>query len=170
MRRRPPRTVVCNTSPIVYLHRIGRLDLLPALYGEVILPDSVCAELERGRDEGYDVPDWRELPWAKRRATPLPQLLLMVPDLGAGEAEVIALGLELGHDVLLVLDDGLARRIARVHGLAMTGTTGILTAAKRDGLLPLVAPMLEALLGAGFYLRPEVCRETCRISDEEWPE
>lgn len=40
-----PRTVICNTSPMFYLHRIGQIACLPALYNKIILPESVRAEL-----------------------------------------------------------------------------------------------------------------------------
>jgi predicted nucleic acid-binding protein len=161
------RFVISNTSPMVYLHRIGRLDLLPALYGRVVLPHSVCRELETGRKENFDVPDWTTLLWADTRGTRLPEVLCMVPDLGAGEAEVIALALECGPEALVVLDDGLGRRIANAHPIRMTGTVGVLCAGKRAGLLPTVRPALDSLLRVGFYLRPAVYREACRITGEE---
>lgn len=159
--------VICNTSPMVYLHRIGRLDLLPTLYGRIVLPHSVCAELETGGEEKYDVPDWTTLPWVDARCTRVPEMLSMVPDLGPGEAEVIALALECGPEALVVLDDGLGRRIARAHPIRMTGTVGVLCAGKRAGFLPEVRPALDSLLRVGFYLRPAVYREACRLSGEE---
>ena len=161
------RAVICNTSPMVYLHRIGRLDLMPALYGRVVLPNSVCRELETGLEENYDVPDWRTLPWADARGTRVPAVLRMVPDLGPGEAEVIALALEFGPEALVVLDDGLGRRIAGTHPIRMTGTVGVLCAGKRAGFLPSVRPALDKLLRVGFFLRPAVYREACRLSGEE---
>lgn len=68
----------------------------------------------------------------------------MVTDLGAGEAEVIALGLaSLGS--LLILDDALGRRIAHLLELAYTGTLGVLVRAKKEGHLSAIRPVVEAL-------------------------
>lgn len=39
--------VICNTSPIQYLHQLGKLELLPALYGRIILPAAVASELDK---------------------------------------------------------------------------------------------------------------------------
>jgi predicted nucleic acid-binding protein len=151
---------------MVYLHRIGWLDLLPGLYGRVVLPQSVCRELEAGRGERYNVPDWTGLCWVESRQTRIPEVLRMIPDLGPGEAEVIALALESGPAALILIDDGLGRRIAGAHSIRMTGTAGILCAGKRAGLLQKVQPELDALLRVGFYLRPAIYREICRLSGE----
>ena len=52
----PAREVVTNTSPLLYLHQLGKLDLLALLYGEVIVPTGVVEELDVGRAAGHDVP------------------------------------------------------------------------------------------------------------------
>ncbi len=44
----PDRLVVSNTSPLLYLHQIGRIDLLQKLYGAVIAPPAVAGELRVG--------------------------------------------------------------------------------------------------------------------------
>lgn len=166
MPEQQPRTIICNTSPMFYLHRIGQIACLPALYNRIILPESVCSELAVGRAEGYDAPDPATLEWIDRRHTCVPELLSLITDLGPGEAEVIALGMELPES-LLILDDGLARRIARSHAMHITGTIGILCAAKRHGLLSNVKESLDALLHVGFRLRPSLYQDVCQISGED---
>ena len=106
----PDRLVISNTSPLLYLHQIGRIDLLETLYGAVVAPPAVERELRVGATEGVDVPDLSALPWVEVRPVADPKLLPVVIDLGSGEAEVIALGLE-NPDSLLILDDKLARRL-----------------------------------------------------------
>jgi predicted nucleic acid-binding protein len=54
---------ICNTSPLQYLHQLGRLEILSALTGHLIVPVPVIAELEAGRALGCDVPDVRSCPW-----------------------------------------------------------------------------------------------------------
>ena len=57
-----PRAI-SNTSPLLYLYRIGGIDWLPALFGQVWLPQSVVTELREGQKKGYNVPDPTQYPW-----------------------------------------------------------------------------------------------------------
>ena len=74
-------------------------------------------------------------------------------ELGAGEVETLALGLEFPGSLLL-LDDRLARRRARSLGLRFTGTLGVVVKAKQVGLLAGVGPVLDRLLVLGFRASP----------------
>jgi len=51
--------VICNTSPIQYLHQLGLLDLLPKLVKRVTVPPAVVEELAEGRAAGINLPDLR---------------------------------------------------------------------------------------------------------------
>lgn len=77
------RTVICNTSPLFYLHRIRLLDVLRQLYGRLTVTPAVVQELEAGAAQGEDVPDVRELPWIAVRQVSVPSFLSLIPDLGA---------------------------------------------------------------------------------------
>lgn len=64
---------VSNTSPILYLHRIGVIDWLPVLLDDVWVPQAVCDELQEGGSRGHDVPDVGRYGWlhvVNPRATP----------------------------------------------------------------------------------------------------
>ncbi|MGQ0593878.1 MAG: DUF3368 domain-containing protein [Gammaproteobacteria bacterium] len=76
-------------------------------------------------------------------------MLSLVTDLGPGETEVLALALE-SQDPIVILDDALARQVASVLKLRLTGTLGLLVDAKRKGLVPSVAPLLNELQALGF--------------------
>jgi uncharacterized protein len=54
--------VVSNTSPIQYLHQIGVLAILPALYSRVMVPRAVADEIGAGRAAGVNLPDPARLP------------------------------------------------------------------------------------------------------------
>jgi predicted nucleic acid-binding protein len=90
----PDKLTISNTSPLLYLHLVKQLDLLAQLYGKVLVPPAVEAELQAGAEQGVDVPQVAALSWLK--VTPLASdtSIPLVTDLGRGEAEVIALGLE----------------------------------------------------------------------------
>jgi len=151
----PDRTVICNTSPLLYLFQVGQLGLLKSLYGEVRAPLAVQEELLAGAALGCLTPDLSELQWLHIEALQDRSLLPAVVDLGPGEAEAIALALS-NPGSLLILDDSLGRRIANLRRLTYTGTLGVLVKSKQAGFLPKVAPVLEALRKTTMYLSPDL--------------
>src|SRR5262245_4261079 len=104
----PESVVIVNTSPLLYLYQISGLHLLQQLYRAVTIPLAVQEELETGKRRGIDVPDVGSLSWICLRPVSSAALVPAVVDLGRGEAEVLALGLEITGS-LLILDDQLAR-------------------------------------------------------------
>ena len=55
--------VITNTSPLLYLNRVGALDWLPKLFREIWIPKAVVIELQEGQRKGYDVPDPADYNW-----------------------------------------------------------------------------------------------------------
>ncbi|MEW6378267.1 MAG: DUF3368 domain-containing protein [bacterium] len=157
--------VIVNTSPLFYLHRLGCLNVLEKLYGEIIVPAAVLAELEAGGRTGGDVPHVAEYTWMQMRRATIPAFIKMIPDLGQGEAEILALGCE-ESEPLLIIDDALARRIAKLQAFKITGTGGVLLKAKQKGYIGELRPILEHLKEAGFYLSDKLIAETLKISGE----
>lgn len=146
--------VVVDSACLIALERIGRLDLLPAVFSEVLAPPAV-------RDEFG-----RSLPWVTFRpiSSELPVTSLRT-QLHRGEAEAIALAAESGSHLIL-LDDKKARRIAREVGLRPIGTVGVILRAKREGIIPACKPLLDALVGAGFHLSESFYQEALRLAGE----
>ncbi len=66
--------VISDTGPLSYLHKLGRLDLLRELYGRILLPPAVVAELGVGHRLGKDLPDVAALAWIDLRAPPADSL------------------------------------------------------------------------------------------------
>jgi predicted nucleic acid-binding protein len=123
--------VVSDTSPINYLVLIGHGDLLHRLYGTILIPEAVRAELIHPRTP-EPVRHWiQERQDVEVRAVtgPLPW-----EDLQRGEREAIALALELEADLIL-MDEKRGRRIAGEEGLIVVGILGILSAAAESGLI-----------------------------------
>jgi predicted nucleic acid-binding protein len=156
---------ISNTSPLVYLFRIGALEWLPLLFTEIWVPSAVVAELREGRRLGYDVPDLGLHPWlevVEPRATPSEWLAL---DLGPGELAAMALGLENpGRTVLL--DDLLARRTAHAAGLTVWGTLKILLAAKERDLTPRIEPFVDQLALKGMWLSAGIRQRILALAGE----
>jgi predicted nucleic acid-binding protein len=147
--------VISNTSPLFYLHQLGCLDLLQKLYGQIVIPKAVFEELEEGRRQGECVPDVQGCDWIKIRSVRIPSLVRLVTDFGAGEAQVLALALE-EPNCLVILDERLAREVAELQNLRITGTAGVLLKAKQQGYISAVRPLLDNLMQSNFRLSDQV--------------
>lgn len=157
--------VICNTSPLQYLHQIGHLELLPRLVARVVVPTAVAEELAEGRRRGLDLPTPENLPWVDLRDPVVKKLTRLVPDLGHGETSVLLMALE-STDAVVILDDALARRYAEVLGLRLTGTLGVLLDAKRRGLVAAVKPLIDDLQQLGFRLSDRTRKAILRLAAE----
>jgi predicted nucleic acid-binding protein len=159
--------VFANTTPLQYLHRLGRLDWLRDFYGRVVIPEAVAAELDAGRRLGAKVPEVPGVPWIEVRELPVP---LEPSDvfpafIHRGEAGVMALA-RLSDDALILMDDGLARAHAPVLGLRITGTLGVILRAKREGRISALAPLLKQLQDEGFRIAVATRAEVLRLAGE----
>lgn len=126
---------VVNSTPLIALSLVGQLDLLPALFNEILVPSSVNDEVVlqgRGRPGAKEI---AQAEWliVRKPATvsPLPPELL---GLDQGELDVILLAQEVKAD-WVIIDEKLGRKIARAMGLQVKGTLGVLLLAHRVGLI-----------------------------------
>jgi predicted nucleic acid-binding protein len=158
--------VIVNTSPLQYLFQLGLLDLLPAFYGHVLVPEGVVREIQMGLDRGLSLPDLGSLAWLKIQPVGNRAVLPLVTGLGLGEREVLALALE-AHDPLVVLDDAQARRFARRLKISLTGTLGLLLKAKQTGRLDLIRSALDRLERLGFRLDSGTRAGVMALAEEE---
>jgi predicted nucleic acid-binding protein len=162
--------VVSDTSPITNLAAVGHLELLQALYTQILIPQEVRDELvlggagnNPGAQEvltgGWFVVDSVD-------AQDRDQLASKYHALDIGEAAALALAKARGADLIL-LDDRAARDAARALGLNHIGVVGVLLAAKSRGLISLVKPILDDLRAtAGFYLAEAVYQGALRAAGE----
>ena len=148
------RLVVSNTTPIITLSCVGQLSILQKLYGEVLIPPAVYAELLAGGTR-VGVQELKNADYIV--TTPLQNTIYadLLTNLDRGEAETIALALEKKADLLL-LDERLGRRHATHLGLTITGSIGVLIKAKKQGYLATLKPALEQIKYSGIYLSNEL--------------
>ncbi len=159
--------VVSDSSPLIALARIGHLDLLHELYGEVTVPQGVVQEVA---SNGAGQPGAKEVSTAQWIVTVEVESRQFVRslrrDLGKGEAEAIASAVESEAD-LLIVDDLLARQVARTLGLKVVGTVGVLLEARQKGLLSQIKPCLDELIEvAGFRVGGELYAKVLQEAGE----
>ena len=147
--------VVADTSPVIVLINIEHVDVLPALFGQIVIPPEVSAELNQANR-----------PEAVRRfITARPSWLLertaskieSIPSLRAGELAAISLARELNADLLLI-DDVAGRNAAAARHIPFTGTIGVLESAADRGLLDL-QDCFSRLKETDFWISHELLDE-----------
>jgi predicted nucleic acid-binding protein len=160
--------VVCDASPIIGLSAVGQLSLLQQLYGKILIPESVAREISTGNPGQPGVAELQISDWISIEAVGDSVLLRALDgELDRGEAEAIALAVELRAELLLV-DERRARKVAARLGLAFVGVLGVLVEAKRKGLLVAVRPVLDGLaMQAGFRIKSDLYSLVLRAADEE---
>ena len=136
------RRVIVNSTPIIVLCNIGLLDILKALYAEIYIPEAVYREVTEKDDSACQVLK-TALNWihVERIANQSDKKMYKAKLHQEGTA-----------DDLVVIDDNAAKKTAKYLGLKVTGTIGVLLKAKREGIIPEIASVLEKMKKNGFYI------------------
>ncbi len=135
-------SLVVDASPAILLGRVGRLDLLPSLAKNIVVPAAVLAEIRAGADRDKTVADIESTPWARVVGDEGVPQHIAAWDLGRGESQVLAYAVAHG-ECEVVLVDAAARRCAAALGLAAVGTLGPVLRAKARGVVPQLVPSLR---------------------------
>jgi predicted nucleic acid-binding protein len=156
--------VVSNSTPIISLLKINRLELLQKIYTKIHIPVAVYHEIEAGKTKKY-YKDLSQIDWIQITEIQDKQVVKKFPDLDAGEAEAIVLAVGLNADLIL-LDEKAGRYHAKHANLNVTGTIGMLIKAKSTGLIPELKPLLEELTEKDVWISDRFRREILKSVDE----
>lgn len=152
------RIIVTNTTPLIALAvATDSLDILRALYDRVVVPLEVSEELLAAGPQAPGVEAFRNATWLERRkdATELP--LYLRNTLDRCEASVIQTAV-IERIEKVCIDESVGRRVARLNGLVLTGTAGILVKARQQGY-PIDLPLaLNRMKSHGIWLGETVVR------------
>lgn len=149
---------VSDSSPLIHLAKIEALELLSRLYSRILIPPAVWREVVEesdGRPGAVEMQKAVAAGWMVKQATKNETLVIALRQtLDNGEAEAIALATEL-HPESVLLDDKLARQMARRLSVPVTGTLGVLLRAKQVGLIGEVRSLVTQLQSeGGYYIDP----------------
>ena len=139
--------VVSDSSPLISLARIGRLELLQRLFGKVFIPQAVYAEtVVVGREKGSAKQPVSAAAWIKTVIVRNSQAVVaLLSELDQGEAETIVLAQELNAERALMDEKAGRRKLTQMGINIKVGILGILLRAKSAGLLSGVRPDIEKL-------------------------
>lgn len=157
---------MADASPIILLAKVNRIELLPRFSDELVVPRAVAEEIRAGR------PDDPARQWMQETGRtfvrPVPSVASEVVDwdLGRGETAVLSWVYRRPEPWTALLDDGAARRAARALDVHVSGTLGVVLAAKKEGAISQVRPVLKALVQAGLRVSEPVRRQALRYAGE----
>ncbi|MGN0482459.1 MAG: DUF3368 domain-containing protein [Lachnospiraceae bacterium] len=126
--------VVSDTTPLISLLKIQRLDLLEELFGKVLIPKAVFDELtidQRFQNEAAEIKSKRFIVVKDIINQESVSILKRITNLDQGESEAIVLTDEMQADLLL-MDEAKGRTVSGQMGIKIMGTIGILMAAYEE--------------------------------------
>jgi len=158
--------VVSDTSPLAALAFLRHLEFLRRFYHEVLIPPAVADEIQK---PGWDVfaaevlnAEYLKIQSPKSKE----QVVELAKSLDRGEAEAIALAMEVNADAILI--DEAAGRVAAIRlGLRPIGALGLLIRAKREGIIPTIGPEIKRLrTGLGFRISDKLLAQVLADAGE----
>jgi predicted nucleic acid-binding protein len=148
--------IVIDTSPLIALVAAwGDLIPLSWLYEQVLVPFEVCQEITKGGSQNFAVAEFQRATWLEKQTSPVDISAFLLNSLDLGEASVIQLALNQNIRTVCI-DESVGRRVARLNGLALTGSIGILLRAKQKDPSLLIAPAIENMLNRNIRLSQTV--------------
>ncbi len=137
----PEKAIIADTSVLIALGNIRRLELLHKVYGSILITPQVQLEF------GEQLPDWISVEEVRDSQ----KIVILNLELDLGEASAISLATETPNS-LLVIDERKGRIIAKRMGIAVTGILGILINGKKKGIISEIKPIIENLERVGFRI------------------
>jgi len=152
--------VFSNTTPFIALSSIQQLDLLPELFKEVYIVDSVIEECATGGK--IIVPDLTKLTWVRIvKIEPEISSIPFLIQLDKGEQETIQVALREKADYV-IMDEKMGRNIAEYLGLAVIGSLGILLKAKQVGKITSFVSCVKAMQAQGIYYNTKLLEKLAK--------
>ncbi len=135
--------IISDTSPLVCFLHLKRIDILNTLFSEIIIPSSVYKELNTFKIIDKDFLQVYPFITIKnsQNNTIISELLKIID---IGEAEAIALSIELKPDLLLI-DESKGRELAQQYNIPIKGVLGVLTLAKEKNIISQIKPFIDQL-------------------------
>ena len=150
-----PKIIISDTSCFIVLSKIGELNLLNKVYGQITTTLDIAVEY------GTSLPDWVEIVKVKDKFSQQ----ILETQIDKGESSAIALALETPESTV-ILDDIKARKLAQQLGIKFTGTIGVIVKAKLLGVIPSIKPLLDKIKQTDFRLSTEIESQALRLAKE----
>lgn len=150
-----PKVIISDTSTLIVFQKIKQLEILHLVYGELITTPEIEAEF------GDKLPSWIQV----KSVTDRKYQDFIATQVDIGEASAIALAQEF-KEVLLLIDDLKARKLATQLDLKVTGALGILHKAKQLGIIKKIKPFIDEILETNFRISNKIIDELLDLNNE----
>ena len=150
-----PKIIISDTSTLVLFHKIDEFNLLQKVYLELITTPEIAEEF------GEKLPDWIKI----QSVSDKKYQDFLATQIDYGEASAIALATEY-DDVLLLLDDLKARKLATQLKFKITGALGVIHKARQMSIIEKVRPLIDKLLLTDFRIADNIIEEILRLNNE----
>ena len=156
---------IVDASPLLFLARLNRLELLKSSAEKIYVPDAVLEEINKKQDTATGSVKEILNTWLFECTIKNQELRDMLFGLGSGEQDVMIQAYE-QRTSLVILDDQDARRTARRLGLKPIGTIGLLLVGKKRGIVDSVENEINRLVEYGFWISDNLRIEALREAEE----
>jgi len=150
-----PKVVISDTSILILFYKIDEFNLLKKVYTELITTPEIAEEF------GDELPKWIKI----QEVSDKKYQKLLETQVDAGEASAIALAVEFDN-VILLLDDLRARKLAKSLKLNITGALGVIHKAKQMSIIKKIKPLIDKLLETDFRISDNIIDELLKLNNE----
>ncbi len=149
--------VILDTSCIIILSQIKKMDILKMLFSEIFVPEAVFTEFMVKASDTEDERKFAEIIKTAKVKDSVAVMTLQA-DLGKGESECIVLAKEMSAD-FVVLDDKDAIKMAEFLGLDVIGTLGMLVMAHKKGEIKNLKSVIDEIREKNFWMDDKLYNE-----------
>jgi len=155
--------LIADCSALVALSACESLHLLDALFGTVLVPETVFREAtESEKPEAVELSGYL---YGKVRTVDTSAFVYLDAFADAGETDAMLLYKQLGADRLLI-DDKRGRKVAKINRISVIGSLGVLIGAKRAGLVPAIRPLIGKIEKSRVFMSPAVIAAALELAGE----
>jgi predicted nucleic acid-binding protein len=152
--------IIGDSSALIALSVVDKLELLEKLYENLFVPEAVYDEVTQvGRAQSDKLKQFLQ------SRVKVVNLNISKVGLGLGELEAITLYKELDADVLLI-DDNRAKKYAVLNDVKVIGSLGVLMKAKEKGYIDKVKPFLDDIQKSEVYISKKLIEKVLEICGE----
>lgn len=148
--------VFCNTTPLIALSSIGKLELLPSLFGKIYVVTEVVEECAAGGP--IAVPDISGFSWIEVVKSEMRISNHFLLELDKGEKFTLHMAQKMGAQ-RVIIDEKIGRNIAEYLCIPVIGTLGVLLNAKRKQLIPSFTDSVMSMCKRGFRYHPGLIKK-----------
>ena len=155
--------LIADASALIALATCDSLALLEVIFGNVLVPEAVFSEVT-----AVDKPQsarLRSYLHGKVRAVDMQRYVYLDAFADVGETQAMLLYKEVAADYLLI-DDRRGRKVAKINQIKTVGSLGVLLQAKRIGLIPRVAPLVEQIAASSVFMSENLIQAVLELAGE----